>query len=224
MRVFDRGLDRQVGYVLPLLMTRTEQGERRVITERWAFKRQHLFLVPGDSPIGLRLPLGGLPEISYVDYPQVLPADPFADGRNLPGGADLELPCRSTAGTHGLGTGADGSRHRAREGHLCVFLPPLADGEDYAFLVAAIEAGAARMGQPVRLEGYAPPFDKRIDAIKVTPDPGVIEVNVHPATVVAGGRRDHDGRLRRGCGAGSGGAEIPDGWPPPRQRAEEITS
>ena len=181
MRVFDRGLDRQTGYVLPLLITRTEQGERRVITERWAFKRQHLFLVPGDSPIGLRLPLGGLAEISYVDYPQVLPADPFADGRNLPGGADLELLCRSTAGTHGSEPVRTALAIEAREGHLCVFLPPLADGEDYAFLVSAIEAGAARMGQPVRLEGYAPPFDKRIDVIKVTPDPGVIEVNVHPA-------------------------------------------
>ncbi len=63
-----------------------------------------------------------------------------------------------------------------------MFLPPLADGGDYAALIAAIEAAAARTGLPVRLEGYAPPYDPRLNVIKVTPDPGVIEVNVHPAT------------------------------------------
>ena len=69
-----------------------------------------------------------------------------------------------------------------RGGHLCVFLPPLADGADYAALIAAIEATAAKTRLPVRLEGYAPPYDARLNVIKVTPDPGVIEVNVHPAT------------------------------------------
>ena len=70
----------------------------------------------------------------------------------------------------------------ARDGHVCVFLPPLSDGEDYAALIAAIEAAATKTKQAIRLEGYAPPFDPRINVIKVTPDPGVIEVNVHPAT------------------------------------------
>jgi uncharacterized protein (DUF2126 family) len=68
-----------------------------------------------------------------------------------------------------------------RDGHLCVFLPPLTDGEDYAALIAAIETTAASMRQVIRLEGYPPPFDPRLRCIKVTPDPGVIEVNVHPS-------------------------------------------
>ena len=68
-----------------------------------------------------------------------------------------------------------------RDGHLCVFMPPLADAEDYAALAAAIEEAAKITGQPVQIEGYHPPSDRRLKVIKVTPDPGVIEVNIHPA-------------------------------------------
>ena len=64
---------------------------------------------------------------------------------------------------------------------LCVFLPPLARIEDFLSLAAAIEATAKATGQAVQLEGYPPPYDPRLDVIKVTPDPGVIEVNVHAA-------------------------------------------
>lgn len=181
MRVFDQGLDKPAGYVLPLLMTQTQDGQRRFVTERWAFRRGHLFLFPGDSPIGLRLPLAGLPDISFVDYPHVLPADPFADSRKLPAGPDLLQPCQRSDAEPGSQPVRTALAIEPRNGHVGVFLPPLGDGWDYAMLIAAIETTAARTGQPIRLEGYAPPFDKRINVIKVTPDPGVIEVNVHPA-------------------------------------------
>jgi|RhiMethySRZTD1v2_1073278.scaffolds.fasta_scaffold12602_4 uncharacterized protein (DUF2126 family)/transglutaminase-like putative cysteine protease len=177
MRVFGQRLDRPTGYVMPLLMTQTHDGKRRFISERWVFRRQHLFLIPGDSPIGLRLPLGGLPEISFVDYPHVLPADPFADRAQLYAGqACGHLLVEATSEPVRTALAVE-----ARDGHVCVFLPPLADGQDYATLITAIEATAARTGQPVRVEGYAPPFDSRLNVIKVTPDPGVIEVNIHPA-------------------------------------------
>jgi uncharacterized protein (DUF2126 family)/transglutaminase-like putative cysteine protease len=184
MLVFDQGLDSPAGYVLPLLRVPMEPGKRRFVTERWGFKREQLFLFPGDSPIGLRLPLAGLPEISFLDFPDAQPADPFADNRKLPDAPGL---APEAAGAERADARQASQPVRTalaievRDGKLGVFLPPLADAEDYAALVAAIETTAAGIGQAIRLEGYAPPFDTRLNIIKITPDPGVIEVNVHPA-------------------------------------------
>ena len=68
-----------------------------------------------------------------------------------------------------------------RDGRLHVFMPPTERIEDYLELLAAIEASAAECKLPVHIEGYPPPLDTRLNVIRVAPDPGVIEVNVHPA-------------------------------------------
>ena len=155
-------------------------------------RRDRLYLAPGDSPVGYRLPLGSLPFIAPINYPNVDPADPFAPREHLPDGQTLQRQ-RHAAGLSAPQPGADtrdeviGAVRTAlvvepRDGHLCVFLPPVADAEDYAALTAALEKTAEQVALPIRLEGYAPPPDPRLNVIKVTPDPGVIEVNIHPTT------------------------------------------
>jgi uncharacterized protein (DUF2126 family) len=66
-------------------------------------------------------------------------------------------------------------------GVLYVFMPPLAQLPEYLDLLAAVEATAEELGVQIVLEGYPPPRDPRLKVLQVTPDPGVIEVNIHPA-------------------------------------------
>jgi uncharacterized protein (DUF2126 family) len=145
-----------------------------------------LFLVPGDSPLGLRLPLARLPEVKPEDYPFITPRDPFDHTGPLPRFDHLAredadpVPIRV-----GGRRGARGPIVRTalavevRDGALSVFMPPTAAAEDYLELVAQVQAAAD--GLAVRFAGYPPPDDSRLAVLKVTPDPGVIEVNVQPA-------------------------------------------
>jgi uncharacterized protein (DUF2126 family)/transglutaminase-like putative cysteine protease len=192
VRVFDRGVTTVASYVLPIQVWHTHDRGRRWVTERWALRRDKLFLVPGDSPAGFRLPLGSLPALAPMNFPQVDPRDPFDDREALPHRRVLMQRRRTVtllppAYPQGPGGDVVGSVRTAlaiepRDGRLCVFMPPLPDAEDYAALVAALEETARETSLPVHIEGYQPPFDPRLNVIKVTPDPGVIEVNIQPAT------------------------------------------
>ena len=178
------GLSKPVGYVLPLRRPLKKAEGEGWLSEAWRFRRGALFLVPGDSLVGLRLPLAGLPEVKPKDYPHVVPLDPYEDRGPLPSfDAAYRLPPREAPVASSGRTKAPIVRTaisiEPRDGFLYVFMPPVARLEDYLELVAHLEVAA--QGGPIRIEGYAPPDDLRISVLKVTPDPGVIEVNVQPA-------------------------------------------
>ncbi|HEX4769008.1 MAG TPA: transglutaminase family protein [Lichenihabitans sp.] len=185
-RVFDRGLDVPAGYILPAM-----RWGRDWVSERWRTRREYLFLVPGDSPLGFRLPLDALDYIPPQRFPYAAPQDPTEPRDPLPDPdrftrvteARMERPPHEPVSERDR---ADPEVRTAfavepREGRLCVFMPPVDRLEDYLELLAAVEGAARDLDFKVHVEGYGPPYDPRLDVIKVTPDPGVIEVNVHPA-------------------------------------------
>ena len=190
IQVFERGLDTPVTYVLPIQVWHTQDRGRRWVTEQWTLRRKKMFLVPGDSPAGFRLPLGSLPALASLEQPHVLPRDPFSEAPPLvERGVLMQRRQAVTLEAPSAPSGDMSEVHGAvrtalviepRDGHLCVFMPPLSDAEDYVTLVAAVEETARKVGLPIHIEGYAPPSDPRLNVIKVTPDPGVIEVNIHP--------------------------------------------
>jgi len=197
-RVFERGLSHAVGYVLPV-----EMGTRAWLSEHWTTRSGHLFLLPGDSAIGFRLPLNSLPYVAPENRSFVPPPDPFApqpkleardesgqgyrNGRSNGHAAPVEgpfVPVNATL-TH-LNLAAEPVVRTAltvepRDGRLCVFMPPTQSANDYFKLLAVVEDAAEALGVALHIEGYPPPYDARVNVIKVTPDPGVIEVNIHPA-------------------------------------------
>ncbi|HSG69426.1 MAG TPA: transglutaminase family protein, partial [Planctomycetaceae bacterium] len=207
-RTLEMGVSTPVGYVLPLQRA-WWQAKAGWKSGPWPFRTERLFLIPGDSPIGLRLPLESMPSgVSKVLY-QV---DPF-DGRPpLPAYLELRRAAQARISSpesriieqsRSLGEQppeCDTTNDRnepptwtsatlintamciePRNGQLHVFMPPAGCLEDYLELVALVEETAVNLNMPVVMEGYLPPHDPRLELLKVTPDPGVIEVNVPPA-------------------------------------------
>ncbi len=290
-RVFAQGLAAPVGYLLPIRREwQVGLAGPAWMTGPWFLRDERLYLMPGDSPMGWRLPLDSLPWAARGDQPWTLGADPYsakpalpsaaamrmqqvlsgappaagsapgpasasvsasasADGATAAEGADAARAAATAAdagepgrgrpawlgditiaagpGLERMGTEHDPAVPSARDplaaptrlhsadhitrtalcvevrdpqrangpkaelqaeraqggksGLLYVFMPPLRFLEDYLELLAAIEATAAELEVQIVLEGYPPPRDPRLKLLAVTPDPGVIEVNIHPA-------------------------------------------
>jgi uncharacterized protein (DUF2126 family) len=176
-----------VGWVIPLHPVPdagpdTGPGERPGwATTHWTLRRGHLALIPGDSPMGLRLPLEALtwrpappadPEPSPFDEHPPLPGRMAAAARRRPKAKEVD-PEKVPRGALCV---------EVRAGNLFVFLPPVQHLEHAVDLIGVVERAAAKLGRPVVLEGYLPPIDPRLVRLAVTPDPGVLEVNIHPAS------------------------------------------
>ncbi len=187
--LIDRGLGLVAGYVLPLEplpAAAARRGGKPAIawhSSPWPLRREHLYLVPGDSPLGLRLPLASLPCAAPADLDPDFERDPFEErGALAEPGARRKPKRRAAKAAHE----PHEIIHTAlcvevRGGVLHVFMPPLSRLEEYLDLLEAVHDSAAELAMAVRVEGYTPPRDPRLIELKVTPDPGVIEVNIHPA-------------------------------------------
>jgi uncharacterized protein (DUF2126 family) len=218
-RVFEKGLESSVGYVLPVMRDYNGRSTGNGHVSRWKsgpwfLRSEKCYLIPGDSPIGYRLPLDSLPWAAPGDTDFIVQPDPMAPHPDLPpldafrrapvlrrqeprladAGGDAEARReawrRALAPDQGLGPAVGSSAagivrtamaFEPREGHLHVFMPPTERMEDYLDLVTALEDTAEELAQPIFIEGYTPPGDPRVLHFSVTPDPGVIEVNIHPA-------------------------------------------
>jgi uncharacterized protein (DUF2126 family)/transglutaminase-like putative cysteine protease len=245
-RVLEQGLDQPVGCILPLRF-QWWLAEPRWISSHWRTRAEKIFLIPGDSPMGYRLPLKTLVrqpgESEQADF---YPLDPLVTREALPHHSDLSIrqqlstPEPAIIGSseafrrqqsaqiasmsatmdsevatdsfssgnapsllNGTGNGHDSDSTgvndlpssdsqsavirlalcvEARGGTLHIFLPPVDRLEHYLQLLSAVEQTACELNLPVIIEGYKPPADSRLRHLSVTPDPGVIEVNVQPAT------------------------------------------
>ena len=148
-------------------------------TTRWTLRRGHLVLVPGESPMGLRLPLDAL---TWRPPPPEPEASTFSERRPLTGRKSAAAKRRPKAKeVEPEKVPRSALCVEARQGNLFVFLPPLEHLEHTVDLLAVVAEAVGRLGRPIVFEGYLPPIDPRLVRMAVTPDPGVIEVNIHPA-------------------------------------------
>jgi uncharacterized protein (DUF2126 family)/transglutaminase-like putative cysteine protease len=242
-RIFQKDLAGVVGYALPL---KRDLDRPQWISGPWFLRNDDiLWLIPGDSPMGLRLPLDSIPWVAEKEYPWIWQRDPtqqlpplpsleqlkqrfvrgapssspqpqerrsqslsglskqrvskFGDGGDPDDvGGHSSLSPRERAGVRENANSHDPTRQpllhesapwiirtaicvEPREGRLHVFMPPVATAEDYLDLISGIESAVTELDLPIIIEGEAPPKDPRLNKLAVTPDPGVIEVNLHPS-------------------------------------------
>ncbi|MEM6644192.1 MAG: transglutaminase family protein [Bacteroidota bacterium] len=177
--LLSQGLGKPVAFVIPLQWDFSESNWQSC---SWKFRRDHLFLVPGNSPAGLRLPLKSI-EQKDAEKEELRPdrslfdeAGPLPERSEVEELINTEEPFNNSREVFKTALLVE-----AREGRLYVFLPPTTHFEHYLSLIHAVENAAVALNLPVLIEGYDPPSDNRIQKFMITPDPGVIEVNIHPA-------------------------------------------
>ncbi len=199
-KVFERGLGQPTGYVLPIKRAETDNGSEWQ-SSLWILRSARLHLIPGDSPVGLRLPLETLVWEPAEEKQKVAEVDPTAPCGPLKvrsrqaqvAQKQAERPVeyvsklkddepeKATEAVERKPLVRTALTVEPREGRLWVFFPPVESTDDYLDMLTAVEDTATKLQMPVLIEGYPPPHDPRLRHIKLTPDPGVLEVNVQPA-------------------------------------------
>ncbi len=168
----DEAADDPTAWALPLVPSWFGEGWA---SPAWRTRRDRIVLVPGDSPAGMRLPLGS---VSWKDPDFTGEQSYVAAGPSLEAGPHPRAVVVDVAET----SARTALVVQARGGHVYLFMPPLEKLEKFLELIRLIDRAATRTGTAVVLEGYGPPPDARIKCLTVTPDPGVIEVNVQPTS------------------------------------------
>tara|TARA_R110002072_G_scaffold44503_2_gene124442 strand:- start:3627 stop:6989 length:3363 start_codon:yes stop_codon:yes gene_type:complete len=190
-RLIERGFGVASGVVIPLQRSTgwpVAEDQKTWRSSLWPLRRERITLIPGDSPMGLRLPLNELPEIAKKADRVQPQRDPFEPRDPLAKRADMHFAAPAEKAEQDNLEPVEYEKVvrtamcvEVRKGRLYVFMPPLEYLEDYVELIAAIEQTTAALQVKVLIEGYEPPRDPRMHKLLVTPDPGVIEVNVHPS-------------------------------------------
>ncbi|AOP33606.1 IMP dehydrogenase [Leptospira tipperaryensis] len=184
LKVLDKGFKKEVAFAIPVYYNYLKNEWESSV---WNFRREKLFLIPGDSPAGLRIPFSSIsdrfreiPEFTSIEKKPNLPSRKVLEDKirkrvDTPPKmfSEKELPIQSTLVVE------------VRDGVLHVFLPPVPSSDVWVDLIASVEQATLASGFQVRLEGYEPARDERIGFFRITPDPGVIEVNLHPSTSFA---------------------------------------
>ena len=170
----DESTTAPAAFVLPLHRRDDDLGWA---SANWRLRRGRIVLIEGDSPAGLRLPLNS---ISWKPPRASFDVDPLTVGHELaePATSEAVVTDPETAPPTAMVT-------EVRGGLLYIFVPPTEALEHFVDLIARIEAAAAKADCPVVVEGYGPPPDPRLTSMTITPDPGVIEVNVPPTASFA---------------------------------------
>jgi uncharacterized protein (DUF2126 family) len=166
---FELNKRQPTGFVLPLLTTELNGGLGWQSC-RWTGFNQGLVLLPGTSAAGLRIPLDTLTEAATLLSEAIPPLDsaPIRPEQIAPLAANDSIRLALVV--------------EIRGGWVHVYMPPIASARSYADILTAIEATAEVLDQPVVIEGYIPPSNQGIQGFQITPDPGVLEVNIHPVT------------------------------------------
>jgi uncharacterized protein (DUF2126 family)/transglutaminase-like putative cysteine protease len=169
----DESTEAPAAFVLPLHRRDDDDGWA---SADWRLRRGRIVLVDGESPAGLRLPLNA---ISWKPPRPRFDTDPTTVGDELhPSTGEAEVDDDETAPTTAMVA-------EVRDGLLYVFMPPTEALDHFVDLIGRVHDAAAKTGCPVVIEGYDPPPDPRLTSTTITPDPGVIEVNIAPTASFA---------------------------------------